>query len=62
VPEGLTALIERMMAKDPAQRPQTPQEVVDALALYTAEPIGPPPEDEMPRLSPAASGGQPQIP
>jgi serine/threonine protein kinase len=59
VPEGLAALIERMMAKDPGQRPQTPQEVADALAPYTAEPIGPPPEDEMPRLSPAASGAQP---
>jgi serine/threonine protein kinase len=60
VREGLAALIERMMAKDPAQRPQTPQEVVDALAPYTVEPIGPPPEDEMPRLSPAASG-QPSV-
>lgn len=59
VPEGLAALIERMMAKDPSQRPQTPQEVADALAPYTAEPIGPPPEDEMPRLSPAASRGKP---
>jgi serine/threonine protein kinase len=59
VPEGLAALIECMMAKDPAQRPQTPQEVADALTPYTAEPIGPPPDDEMPRLSPAARGGQP---
>jgi eukaryotic-like serine/threonine-protein kinase len=59
VPSGLAALIERMMAKDPMQRPQTPREVADALTPYTAEPIGPPPEDEMPRLSPAASGGQP---
>jgi hypothetical protein len=48
-----------MMAKYPAQRPQTPQEVADALAPYTAEPIGPPPEGEMPRLSPATSGGPP---
>jgi serine/threonine protein kinase len=59
VPEGLAALIERMMARDPAQRPQTPQEVADALAPFTAEPIGPPPEDEMPRLCPAARGDQP---
>jgi serine/threonine protein kinase len=59
VPEGLAALIERMMAKDPAQRPHTPQEVADALAQYTAEPIGPPPEDEMPRLSLAARGDHP---
>jgi serine/threonine protein kinase len=58
VPEGLAALIERMMAKDPAQRPQTPQEVADALAPYTEQPIAPPPEDEMPRLSPAASGSR----
>jgi serine/threonine protein kinase len=54
VPEGLAALIERMMAKDRALRPQTPQQVADALAPYTAEPIGPPPEHEMPCLSPAA--------
>jgi serine/threonine protein kinase len=57
VPQALAALIERMMAKDPAQRPQTPRVVADALAPYTAEPIGPPPEDEMPRLSPAAQDG-----
>jgi serine/threonine protein kinase len=58
VPEGPVALIERMMAKDPAQRPQTPLEVADALAPFTAEPICPPPDDEMPFLSPATSGGQ----
>jgi serine/threonine protein kinase len=57
VPEGLAALVEQMMAKDRAQRPQTPQDVADALAPFTAEPIGPPSEDEMPRLCPAASGG-----
>jgi serine/threonine protein kinase len=57
VPEGISALIERMMAKDPDQRPQTPQEVADALAPYTAEPIAPLAEDEMPRLSRAARGG-----
>jgi serine/threonine protein kinase len=56
VPEGLAALIERMMAKDPAQRPQTPLEVAEALAPYTQAPIGPPPEEEMPRLCPAARG------
>jgi serine/threonine protein kinase len=57
VPENrpLAALIEQMMAKRPASRPRTPQEVVDALTPFTAQPIAPPPEDEMPRLSPAAS-------
>jgi serine/threonine protein kinase len=44
----LAALIEQMMAKDVAQRPQAPQEVADALAPYTKEFIGPPPEAEMP--------------
>jgi eukaryotic-like serine/threonine-protein kinase len=59
VPEGLAVLIERTMARTPADRPQTPQEVADALAPYTGEPIGPPPEDEMPRLSLAARGDPP---
>jgi serine/threonine protein kinase len=54
----LAELIEQMMAKDPARRPQTPQEVADALAPFTEQPIAPPPEDEMPRLSPAALGYQ----
>jgi serine/threonine protein kinase len=58
IPVGLAALIERMMANEPAQRPQSPQEVADALAPFTREPIGPPPEDEMPRLCLAASGGR----
>jgi serine/threonine protein kinase len=56
VPDALAVLIERMMAKDPAQRPQTPQQVADALAPFTQSPIAPPPEEEMPRLSPAALG------
>jgi eukaryotic-like serine/threonine-protein kinase len=54
VPADLAALIDRMMAKDPAERPQTPHQVVDALAAYTAEPIGPPPAGEMPQRCPAA--------
>ena len=59
VPEALVAIIDKMMAKDPAQRPQAPQEVADALIPFTEQPIAPPSEDEMPRLSPAASGDQP---
>jgi serine/threonine protein kinase len=59
VPEELVAVIERMMAKDPAQRYQTPLEVVEALTPWTQTPIGLPTEAEMPRLSPAALGDKP---
>jgi hypothetical protein len=52
----LAAVVEKMMAKDPGQRFQTPAEVVTALARWTAQAIDPPPEREMPRLSPAALG------
>jgi len=34
VPHDVTALVRRMMAKDPAARPQTPQEVADALSAW----------------------------
>jgi serine/threonine protein kinase len=53
VPEGMAAVVEKMMAKNPAQRYQTPLEVIEALRPWTAEPIAPPREEEIPRLSPA---------
>lgn len=56
IPEGLAILIEEMIARSPEQRPQVPRQVADALTPYTLEPIGPPSDDEMPQLSPAASG------
>jgi tRNA A-37 threonylcarbamoyl transferase component Bud32 len=56
VPEELAGVVARMMAKDPADRYQTPAEVADALARWTAAPIPPPPDREMPKLSPAAAG------
>jgi serine/threonine protein kinase len=56
VPAELVAIIEKMMAKDPAQRPATPLEVAEMLKPWTETPIGPPLEEEMPRLSPAALG------
>jgi serine/threonine protein kinase len=60
VPEELAALIEqKMLAKDPAARFQLPAEVCAALAPWTQELIGPPPEEEMPRLSPAAASSRP---
>ncbi len=56
IPEGVAAIVEKMMAKDANQRPQTPQEVAEALAPWTQTPIPPPPDHEMPQLCPAAMG------
>src|SRR5262249_12537362 len=36
VPEGLAAVLDRMLAKEPAQRFATPQDVVAALGPFTA--------------------------
>src|SRR5262249_46040430 len=57
VPDGVAQIIDRMMTKDRAKRYQTPAQVVDALAPWTAKPIQTPPEAWMPRLSPPARGG-----
>jgi serine/threonine protein kinase len=54
IPAGLTAVLEKMMAKVPDDRYQTPTEVYEALRPYVAKEIPIPPEDEMPVLSPAA--------
>lgn len=56
VPPALAAVVSKMMHKDREQRYQTPAEVVQALDPFTQTPIGPPPDAEMPRLSPAAAG------
>ncbi|MBL8793948.1 MAG: protein kinase [Planctomycetia bacterium] len=48
VPEGLQAVVQRMLAKQPADRYQTPHEVAAALAPFAAEDIGraaPPPDE-----------------
>jgi serine/threonine protein kinase len=55
VPDAIAAIVEKMMAKEPQQRYQTPQEVADALQTWTRTPIPPPPEREMPQLSLAAT-------
>jgi hypothetical protein len=47
-------VLDTMMAKDPAQRYQTPDEVANALTPWTMAPIDPPSEKEMPQLSRAA--------
>jgi len=55
VPKKLWAVLEKMLAKDPAQRYQTPAEVVTALEPWD-QGCPPPPEKEMPVLSAAAMG------
>jgi serine/threonine protein kinase len=54
VPEGLAAVLAKMMAKEPAERYQTPAEVVDALKPWSQAPVGRPSSKEMPFLSAAA--------
>ncbi len=39
VPTGLAAVLDRMLAKDPAQRYQTPAEAADALRTFAASPV-----------------------
>ena len=58
-PEALAAVIDKMMAKDPAQRYQTPAEVDEALAPWTQTPIPPPPEEEMPKSGRRPRSGGP---
>jgi WD40 repeat protein/serine/threonine protein kinase len=63
VPDELNAVLDKMMAKDPGMRYQRPFEVADALAPWTGDPINPPPEEEMPKVSPAMGGeGGPRSP
>jgi serine/threonine protein kinase len=56
VPAALAAVVAKMMAKDPADRYQTPAEVMAALASWVQTPIPPPADRELPQLSPAAMG------
>jgi eukaryotic-like serine/threonine-protein kinase len=61
VPEGIVAIIDKMMAKSPDQRYQTPMEVADALVAWTQTPIPPPPDNEMPQFSLAAKGSGAEV-
>ena len=50
VPEGLAAVLEKMMAKDPEERYQTPIAAAEALSPWGAAPVPPPTEEELPRI------------
>jgi len=52
VPAGMIAVLRRMMAKEPADRHQTPIEVAEALAEWADVPVTPPPPREMPMHCP----------
>ena len=54
VPEELQAVIEKMTKKDPAERYQTPLEVIEALTPWTSTPIDGPTDPEMPRTKAAS--------
>ena len=56
VPDGIVAVVEKAMAKDPNQRFLTPEAMAEALSPWTQTPIPPPPATEMPQLSLAAMG------
>jgi serine/threonine protein kinase len=57
VPEGVAALVARMMAKDPKARFQTPAQVVAEMDAWVPATVPLPTPDEMPVLSPAAMEG-----
>jgi tRNA A-37 threonylcarbamoyl transferase component Bud32 len=54
VPPAVAAVVAKMMAKDREDRYQTPAEAAAALEALCVESVGRPPEEEMPRLCPAA--------
>jgi serine/threonine protein kinase len=56
VPEGLEAVLDRMLAKDPDERFQTPAEVAQALIPWIPAHVPPPSLEEIPPLSPALAG------
>jgi serine/threonine protein kinase len=45
IPEGLAAVLDRMLAREPGERYQTPAEVAEALAPWTQTPLPAPPAE-----------------
>ena len=54
MPDGMAAVLEKMIAKEPAARYQTPAEVAEALAPWTQTPIDPPSDKDIPQITAAA--------
>lgn len=59
VPDGLAAIIAKMMSKDPRGRYQTPAQAVADLDAWLPASVPLPSLEEMPQLSPAANEGIP---
>jgi serine/threonine protein kinase len=59
IPEELGVVLERLLAKNPWERYQTPLELVRALGPWTAIPIGPPPAHELPERCAARERAEP---
>jgi serine/threonine protein kinase len=55
VPDAMAAVVSKMIAKRPADRYQTPADVMAALQPWVSVPIPPPSDAEMPLLSPAVA-------
>ncbi len=54
VPASVQAVLSKMIEKRPADRYQTPAEVVEALRPLLAGPVPPPPAAEMPKVRPSS--------
>ena len=54
VPEEIAAIVAKMMAKDPAKRQQTPNDIAVELERWVPDVVAVPTVDEMPQLSQAA--------
>jgi len=62
VPDGIAAIVAKMMAKKPEDRYAIPADVMNALSVWVSSPIAPPADREMPQLSPAVSLGSTRSP
>jgi len=59
VPEDIASMVAKMMAKDPAKRYQTPNEIAVELEPFVPDSVPVPTIDEMPQLSQAAQDTSP---